>query len=99
MPQTTTPTGMHADPHAGSPRPQPLKPWKVIVHDDDFNTYSHVTRTFVEVIRMDPDMAYRRTVEVDTAGLSVVAITHRERAELLEDQLRSRMLTVSIEQA
>ena len=48
---------------------------------------------------MDPDTAYRRTVEVDTAGLSVVAITHRERAELLEDQLRSRMLTVSIEQA
>ena len=94
---STTPTGVHTDPHAGSPRTQPLKPWKVIVHDDDVNTYAHVIKSFIEVVRMKGEDAFRHTVEVDTKGLSIVAITHRERAELLLELLQARALTVSIE--
>ena len=77
--------------------PKPLRPWKVIVHNDDVNTYEHVIRTFIEVVRMDSQDALLKTIEVDKQGLSVVAMAHRERAELLQEQLQSRALTVTIE--
>jgi len=77
--------------------PKPLRPWKVIVHNDDVNTYAHVIRTFIEVVRMDSEDALLKTIEVDKQGLSVVAMAHRERAELLQEQLQSRALTVTIE--
>lgn len=77
--------------------PKPLRPWKVIVHNDDVNTYAHVIRTFIEVVRMDSEDALLKTIEVDKQGLSVVAMVHRERAELLQEQLQSRALTVTIE--
>jgi ATP-dependent Clp protease adapter protein ClpS len=77
--------------------PKTLRPWKVIVHNDDVNTYAHVIRTFIEVVRMDSEDALLKTIEVDKQGLSVVAMAHRERAELLQEQLQSRALTVTIE--
>ena len=77
--------------------PKPLRPWKVIVHNDDVNTYEHVIRTFIEVVRMESQDALLKTIEVDKQGLSVVAMAHRERAELLQEQLQSRALTVTIE--
>jgi ATP-dependent Clp protease adaptor protein ClpS len=77
--------------------PKPLRPWKVIVHNDDVNTYEHVIRTFIEVVRMDSQDALTKTIEVDKQGLSVVAMAHREKAELLQEQLQSRALTVTIE--
>lgn len=92
MDATATPLNVEA-----TIRTQPLRPWKIIVHDDDVNTYSHVIRAFVEIVRMDSESAYRHTVEVDTQGLSIVAITHKERAELVAEQLQARTLTVSIE--
>lgn len=77
--------------------PKPLRPWKVIVHNDDVNTYAHVIRTFIEVVRLESHDALLKTIEVDKQGLSVVAMAHRERAELLQEQLQSRALTVTIE--
>jgi ATP-dependent Clp protease adaptor protein ClpS len=77
--------------------PKPLRPWKVIVHNDDVNTYEHVIRTFIEVVRMESQDALLKTIQVDKEGLSVVAMAHRERAELLQEQLQSRALTVTIE--
>ena len=77
--------------------PKPLRPWKVIVHNDDVNTYEHVIRTFIEVVRMESQDALLKTIEVDKQGLSVVAMAHREKAELLQEQLQSRALTVTIE--
>jgi ATP-dependent Clp protease adapter protein ClpS len=77
--------------------PKPLRPWNVIVHNDDVNTYEHVIRTFIEVVRMESQDALLKTIQVDKEGLSVVAMAHRERAELLQEQLQSRALTVTIE--
>lgn len=79
------------------PKPKGLKQWKVIVHNDDINTYQHVVKTFVEVIRLDEKTAFAKTVEVDKEGLSVVAITHKEHAEFIQGQLQSKALTVTIE--
>jgi len=76
---------------------KPLPMWKVIVHNDDINTYNHVIGTFMEIVKMDKQTAYVKTVEVDKEGLSIVSVTHKEHAELLRDQLQSKALTVTIE--
>lgn len=75
----------------------PLKSWKVLVHNDDVNTYNHVILTFLQLLKMDLPTAVRKTVEVDKKGLSIVAVTHREHAELLQEQLQSKGLTSTIE--
>ena len=77
--------------------PKALKPWKVIVHNDDINTYEHVIVSFMQIVKMDPKVALEKTIEVDKQGLSIVAITHKEHAELLQEQLVSCRLTVTIE--
>ena len=59
--------------------------------------HSLVIKSFVEIVRMDLESAYRHTVEVDTQGLSVVMIAHKEYAEFVAEQLKARTLTVSIE--
>lgn len=77
--------------------PKTMKPWKVIVHNDDINTYEHVIISFMQILKLEPQVAFQKTVEVDKEGLSIVAITHKEHAELLQEQLQSRTLTVTIE--
>jgi ATP-dependent Clp protease adapter protein ClpS len=79
------------------PRTKALKKWKVIVHNDDINTYNYVIKTFIEIVRLDEKTAYLKTVEVDKQGLSIVAITHKEHAEFIQGQLQSKALTVTIE--
>ena len=79
------------------PKTKGLKQWKVIVHNDDVNTYEHVIKTFVQIVRMDEQTAFAKTVEVDKEGLSVVAVTHKEHAEFIQGQLQSKALTVTIE--
>ena len=79
------------------PKTKGLKQWKVIVHNDDINTYNHVIKTFMEIIRLDEKTAFLKTVEVDKQGLSIVAITHKEHAEFIQGQLQSKALTVTIE--
>jgi ATP-dependent Clp protease adapter protein ClpS len=74
-------------------KPRPLPQWKVLVH----NTYEHVIRSFMDILRMEVTMAMVKTTEVDKTGAAVVCITHREHAELVQGQLQSKSLTVSIE--
>lgn len=77
------------------PKPMPL--WKVIVHNDDVNTFNHVIHTFMEIVYMDENEAIEKTGEVHHQGLSVVSITHKEKAEFLMERLMSKRLTVTIE--
>ena len=86
-----------AAPTVQPPKPKALKQWKVIVHNDDVNTYEHVIKCFMNIVYLDLETAYKKTVEVDKEGLSIVAITHKEKAELLQEQLKSLSLTVTIE--
>lgn len=79
------------------PKSQPLKMWKVLVHNDDVNTYGHVIACLIQILKMDPPQAINKTLEVDENGFSIVEVTHKERAELLQDQLVSLRLTCTIE--
>jgi ATP-dependent Clp protease adapter protein ClpS len=40
-----------------------------------------------------------RTVEAHESGVALLMVTHRERAELIQEQFQTRGLTVTIEPA
>lgn len=79
--------------------PQPLPPWKVLLHNDDVNTKEDVVSSIVELTHLSQQDAVVRTEEADKTGVALLLVTHKERAELYRDQFQSKGLTVSIEPA
>lgn len=78
-------------------RPRLLPPYKVMLHNDDKNTFEHVIATVFMLTPLNQEDAIRRTLEADKTGCSLLVVTHRERAELYQDQFQSASLTVTIE--
>ena len=79
--------------------PKQLPPWKVLLHNDDKNTFDHVILSLVELTPLDFNKAALVTLEADESGVALVLVTHKERAELYVDQFKSKSLTVTIEPA
>jgi ATP-dependent Clp protease adaptor protein ClpS len=79
------------------PKPTVLPPWRVLLHNDDVNDMDYVVETIQQVVRVNRPTATRCMVEAHRKGIGQVTVTHRERAEFLADQLRSKRLTVTIE--
>jgi ATP-dependent Clp protease adaptor protein ClpS len=79
--------------------PQPLPPWKVLLHNDDVNAVDFVIVTIVSLTPLSEQDAVLRTKEADKTGVSLLLTTHRERAELYQEQFQSKGLTVTIEPA
>ena len=69
---------------------------RVIVLDDDFNTFEHVANCLKAII---PGMSKKRSwelaVEVDSAGSAEVWRGPLEQAELYHQQLQSKGLTMA----
>jgi ATP-dependent Clp protease adapter protein ClpS len=78
-------------------KPEPLRPWRVLLHNDDRNDMDYVVETIVKIVRINRPSATRCMMEAHRKGAGQVIATHRERAEFLAEQLRSRRLTVTIE--
>jgi ATP-dependent Clp protease adapter protein ClpS len=79
--------------------PQPLPPWKVLLHNDDKNDIVFVIKTIMELTPLKEQDAKLRTEEANESGVALLLTTHRERAELYKDQFESKGLTVTIEPA
>ena len=79
--------------------PQPLPPWKVLLHNDDKNDLHFVVRTVMELTPLNEQDANERTVEAHKTGVALLLTTHKERAELYQEQLTSKGLVVTIEPA
>ncbi len=79
--------------------PRPLPGWAVLLHNDDVNEVMFVVRSIVEIARLPAANAVECTIEADESGVALVLVTHREKAELLQEQFQSRGLTVTIEPA
>ena len=79
--------------------PEMLPPWKVLLHNDDKNDVLHVVSTIVELTPLNEQDAVKRTEEAHKTGVSLLLVTHKERAELYEEQFQSKSLTVTIEAA
>lgn len=79
------------------PRPDLLPPYKVILHNDEVNTFEHVIATILNLTHLTQEEAIQRTAEAHVSGCALLLVTHKERAELYQDQFRSASLTVTIE--
>jgi ATP-dependent Clp protease adaptor protein ClpS len=79
--------------------PQPLPPWKVLLHNDDTNSMDFVVVTIVELTTLNEQDAVLRTTEAHKEGLALLLTTHKERAELYQEQFQSKGLIVTIEPA
>ena len=93
MDQETTSTTTVLDPKA-TKRKYPEA--RIIVLDDNFNTFEHVANCLVTII---PGMSEKRSwvlaVEVDREGLAEVWRCPFEQAELYHQQLISKGLTMA----
>ncbi len=77
--------------------PKPLPPYKVILHNDDVNDVGHVVQTIITLTTLNTQAAQERTLEAHNQGQSLLLVTHKERAELYQEQFQSAKLTVTIE--
>jgi len=70
--------------------------WRVIVCNDDHNTFEHVARTLARVI---PGVSHQRGMEIanviHSAGRAVVYSGHKEAAENYWEQLKDAGLTMA----
>jgi len=79
--------------------PQPLPPWKVLLHNDDKNDILFVVKTIMELTPLNEQDAKLRTVEANDTGVALLLTTHKERAELYQEQFQSKGLVVTVEPA
>jgi ATP-dependent Clp protease adaptor protein ClpS len=87
-----------------STRPAPPKmdkmpPFKVLLHNDDVNDMLHVVHTIIELTPLDKTRAIMAMAEAHRTGVSLLLVTHKERAELYADQFKSKGLIVTCEPA
>ena len=79
--------------------PKHLPPWKVLLHNDDKNEITFVVRTITELTPLQHEEAVLRTLEAHQQDVALLLVTHKERAELYQEQFQTKGLTVTIEAA
>lgn len=76
-----------------------LPQFRVLLHNDDVNEMLFVVGTVMELAALPKEKAILVALEADSTGVALVLVTHKERAELFQDQFTSKGLTVTIEPA
>lgn len=84
-------------PKSPPPKAQKLPPYRVLLHNDDRNSMEYVTRTVFQLTPLNWPDARSRMQEAHASGTALIVLTHKERAELYEQQFTSKGLTVTIE--
>ncbi len=75
---------------------QPYPNYKIIVLNDDFNTFQHVVESLVKYIPgMNPDHAWELANEIHNQGMAIVWVGPLEQAELYHMQLGRAGLTMA----
>jgi ATP-dependent Clp protease adaptor protein ClpS len=73
-------------------------PWNVVLHNDWHNPINRVVwRLWRTIPEMTMKRATRVTWEAHTKGRAVAKTCHKELAELYEERLRAKGLTVTVE--
>lgn len=96
-PQSATATA--TKPAPTPPKLDNLPPYKVLLHNDDTNSFDHVIATLIELFTLEMPKAVNITHEANNSGLALVRVCHKELAELKRDQLISKGLIATIEPA
>lgn len=76
---------------------QAMPQWAVRLHNDNKNDMVFVVTALVQLVRLPAKDATERTLEAHNHGSAIVFQTHREHAELIQDQLQSKGLSATIE--
>jgi len=95
--RTATETPAKTKPKTSPPKVDKLPPYRVLLHNDDVNDMVHVVETLELLTPLTRQQSYKVMIEAHTKGRALVTVTHRERAELYQEQLLSRSLTATIE--
>ena len=74
-----------------------LPPFKVVLHNDDVNSFEHVILTIMKLTPLEEPEAVAKTLEAHETGNAVLLVTHQERAELYVEQFASCSLTATCE--
>jgi ATP-dependent Clp protease adaptor protein ClpS len=75
---------------------KPYPKYKVIVLNDDFNTFEHVASCLMKYIpQMTEQTAWELTTQVDAEGYAIVWVGPMEQAELYHAQLKDEGLTMA----
>ncbi len=80
-----------------SRKPKQLPPYKVLLHNDDVNTFEHVILSILKLTTLELEEAVVKTLEAHESGVSLLLVTHKERAELYSEQFGTFNITVTIE--
>ena len=70
-------------------RMEELPQYRVILLNDEVNDFSDVVRRVCELTPLSKDEAIARTTEAHKTGQALLLITHKERAELYQEQFGS----------
>lgn len=83
-------------PRTGGPGSGSGANWKVIVLNDDHNSFDHVARTLAAVIPgVSTDSGYRIAEQIHNTGRAIVWTGAKEPAELYWEQLSDAGLTMA----
>ena len=96
---TATITAPTQKPSPPKHKPKKLPPYKVLLHNDDVNSFEHVIQSVVRLTAVAPQDALLKALEAHETGVALLLVTHKERAELYVDQFASLSLTVTMEPA
>lgn len=81
------------------PRVEHLPPFRVLLHSDDHNSFDWVVDSITQITPHNRERALVLMWEAHSTGVSLLLVTHKERAELYVDQFKTKNLTVTIEPA
>jgi ATP-dependent Clp protease adaptor protein ClpS len=77
-----------------------LPPYRVLLHNDDYNSMTHVVRALLRSVpSLSVEDAERIMMEAHTHGAAQVIVCPKERAEFYCERLASYGLTATMERA
>jgi len=71
------------------PKPKILPPYNVILLNDNDHTPEYVIEMLSKIFGHQKERGYKMAVSVHTQGRVVVSTTHKEQAELKQDQIHA----------
>lgn len=75
-----------------------LPPWRVMLHNDDYNAMEHVVAALLQTVTsLTAEQAVQVMFEAHAAGVALVIVTPKERAEFYRERLEQFGLTSTIE--
>lgn len=93
----TTATAPAKRPKTPAQDPKQLPLYKLLLHNDEVNTFDHVIRSVLRLTPIRENDATIKVIEAHESGVALLLVTHRERAELYVDQFISLKVKTSIE--